>query len=106
MMEWRIHPSAQQEHDEWLEYFGGIDEELAVAFELRYLQCRHTICVNPELFSLRHGKTRRVNLVPRFGEYYMAYMIWQEKVVILAVAHAKRRPRYWRQRIHQAKKLF
>lgn len=38
MMEWRIHPSAQEEHDEWLEYFGGLDEELAVAFEIRYLQ--------------------------------------------------------------------
>ena len=38
MTEWNIHPSAQQEHDELLEYFGGIDEELVIAFELQYLQ--------------------------------------------------------------------
>lgn len=32
MMEWSIHPTAQQEHDEWIEYFGGIDEVFAIAF--------------------------------------------------------------------------
>lgn len=106
MMEWSIHPSAQQEHDEWIEYFGGIDEELAIAFELRYLENRHHICSNPELHRVRHGKTRRVNLHPRFGEYYIAYMIWREKIVILAVAHAKRRPYYWSKRISESKKLF
>lgn len=37
MTEWNIHPSAQQEHDELLYYFGGIDEELVTAFEWHYL---------------------------------------------------------------------
>jgi hypothetical protein len=32
MMEWSIHPSAQHEHDEWIEYFGGIDEEIVIGF--------------------------------------------------------------------------
>jgi hypothetical protein len=40
------------------------------------------------LHRVRRGKTRRVNLHPRFGEYYIAYMIWREKIVILAVTHA------------------
>ena len=33
-------------------------------------------------------------------------MIWREKVVILAIAHAKRRPHYWRKRIGEAKEVF
>lgn len=49
---------------------------------------------------------RRVNLQPRFGDYYVAYTVWREQVVILAVAHAKRRPYYWRKRITEARKLF
>ena len=106
MMEWNIHPAAQQEHDELIKYFGGIDEELAIAFELRYLENRHGICANPELHRIRRGKNRRVNLTPRFGEYYISYMIWREKVVILAVAHAKRRSYYWRKRGGEAKTLF
>jgi hypothetical protein len=44
-----------------------------------------------------------VNLTPRFGEYYIAYMLWHDKVVILAIAHAKRRPYYWRHRISESK---
>lgn len=106
MTEWNIHPSAQREHDELLEHFGGIDEELVIAFELRYLQCRHVICENPLLYNIRRKSVRRANLNPRFGEYHIAYMIWRQKVVILAVAHAKRRPYYWRQRIAESKKLF
>lgn len=61
---------------------------------------------NPLLYNLRRRNTRRANLTPRFGEYYIAYMIWRQKVVILAIAHAKRRPYYWRYRIGEAKKLF
>jgi hypothetical protein len=51
MTEWIIHPSAQQEHDELLEHFGGIDEELVIAFEWHYLQHRHAICENPQLYK-------------------------------------------------------
>jgi hypothetical protein len=49
---------------------------------------------------------RRVNLTPRFGEYYIAYMLWHENVVILAIAHAKRIPYYWRHRISESKQMF
>ena len=106
MTGWEIHPTAQLEHDGLLEQFGAIDTKLASAFEWCYLQYRHAICVNPRLFNIRRNTVRRVNLTPRFGEYYIAYRIWREKVVILAIAHAKRRPYYWRKRIGEAKEMF
>lgn len=105
-MTWQIHPAAQQEHDDCIEYYAGIDPELAVSFELRYLQARHDICANPFLYNIRRRGSRRVNLQPRFGEHYIAYTIWREQVVLLAVAHAKRRPYYWRKRLAEARKLF
>ncbi len=49
---------------------------------------------------------RRANLSAPFGEYYLPFMIWKDRVVILAVAHAKRRPYYWQKRIGEAKDLF
>jgi len=106
MTEWNIHPAAQMEHDELLMHFGGIDRELVTAFESHYLQYRHAICENPLLYNIRRRAVRRANLKPRFGEYYIAYMIWREKVVILAIAHAKRRPYYWRKCIGEAKQVF
>jgi plasmid stabilization system protein ParE len=32
--------------------------------------------------------------VPRFP-YYVAYLIADQRIVVLAVAHERRRPRYW-----------
>ncbi len=106
MTSWNIHPSALEEHDEQIEVFAGIDEALAIAFEEHYLYYRHGICENPLLYNVRQGVARRVNLTPRFGEHYIAYMIWKQKVVILAVAHAKRRPFYWRKRIGASQEMF
>ena len=106
MTGWNIHPAAQAEHDGLVRYYAGISAALAVGFEERYLHYRQTIVANPLLYHLRRGPVRRVNLTPRFGETYIAYMIWREKVVILAVAHAKRRPYYWRRRIAEAREIF
>ena len=106
MNSWNIHPAAQEEHDALVVRFGEIDGALAIAFEARYLHYRHEIITNPLHYNLRRGPARRVNLTPRFGEYYIAFMIWKDNVVILAVAHAKRRPYYWRKRIGEAREMF
>jgi hypothetical protein len=43
-MNWQIHPAAQQELEDCLEWFAHIDPELSLAFAERYLQARHAIC--------------------------------------------------------------
>lgn len=101
-----IHPQARAEFDEAFANYLGIDPELAVSFEATFFDYLESIIANPLLYNLRHSPTRRVNLTPRFGEYYIAYMLRNQRVVILAVAHAKRRPYYWRKRITEARKLF
>ncbi|OYW74823.1 MAG: hypothetical protein B7Z37_16045 [Verrucomicrobia bacterium 12-59-8] len=106
MISWHIHPAAEDELEAALEHYLGIDPELAHSFDEHYKRCRGDICKEPLLFNIRRSNTRRINLTPRFGEYYIAYMIWQEKLVILAIAHAKRRPYYWRKRIEEAREMF
>jgi plasmid stabilization system protein ParE len=103
---WRIHPAAQTELEETAEQYLMIGQALAESFNHHYLSYRQQICENPRLFNIRAGIVRRVNLTPRFGEYYIAYMLWHEKVIILAIAHAKRRPYYWRHRISESKQMF
>lgn len=41
--------------------------------------------------------TRRV-VLKRFP-YFIVFFDWQDEVYIVAVAHAKRRPGYWRERL-------
>ena len=101
-----IHPAAQEELEEQLLRFGTVDASLAEAFERRYKEARSLICDNPLLFHERRFTVRRSSLRPEFGEYYIAFLLWQEKAVILAVAHAKRRPFYFRDRIGEARRMI
>lgn len=94
-----IHPAAQAELEEHLLRFARIDAGLAADFGECYLEARSLICENPLLFHERRFSVRRNNLGPQFGEYYIAFLLWREQIVILAVAHAKRRPYYFRRRI-------
>ena len=108
MNDFHVHPAAAEELNDVIRYYAGVDEDraLAVAFEDTYLPYEEAIVANHLLYNIRQSQVRRVNLAPRFSEYYIAYMIWREKVVILAVAHAKRKPYYWRERIGEARKMF
>ncbi len=54
------------------------------------------ITENPHLWRERPGGYRRLNLA-RFP-YYLAFKIYPEFVLILAVAHASRHPDYWKRR--------
>ena len=101
-----IHPQAITEFDEAFEHYLEIDPELGASFEKTVFKYIQEIVAAPLRFSIRKPPTRRVNLTPRFGAYYIAYMIWRDKPVILAIAHGARRPYYWRERISESKKLF
>lgn len=100
-----ILPAAQEELEELLLRFAEVDARLTLEFECRYKEARSLICDNPILFHERRFTVRRVNLRPQFGEYYIAFLLWREKIVILAIAHAKRRPFYFRRRIGDARRM-
>lgn len=101
-----MHPATEQELNEITDYYTAIDLDLADAFVDCFKSYEARITEFPQHFSIRRGVVRRVNLTPQFGEYYLPFMIWKDHVVNLAVAHAKRRPNYWRKRIGEAKKKF
>lgn len=57
-----------------------------------------TLCFrNPLIYRIRRYNVRRANL-KRFSEYYLAYMLWEGRFVVIALGHAKRRPFYWYRR--------
>jgi plasmid stabilization system protein ParE len=55
---------------------------------------------HPELYRLRARSNRRVNL--RGFRYYIPYIVREDTLWILAVAHASRKPRYWISRSDEA----
>ena len=72
MTEWSIHPAAQAELEEAIEYYLAIDKELAVDFDRHYKRHRQGVCEDPLLYRIRRFTVRRADLTPRFGEYYIA----------------------------------
>jgi plasmid stabilization system protein ParE len=68
---------------------------------VRFREAVESACVaivqHPFLWRERPGGYRRVNL-PGFP-YYIAFILRQERVLIIAVAHASRHPDYWRSRM-------
>lgn len=70
---------------------------LGVRFRLEVERACEGITRYPFLWSQREGGWRRVNL-PGFP-YYTAYIILDELILVLAVAHAARHPAYWKERL-------
>ena len=106
MIPFEIHPAALQEFHDAVEYYWSADPKIAADFGRTYLKKRESARDNPLLYRTREGEVRRANFGTQFKEWYIAFILWNEKVVVLAVAHAKRRPYYFRARIAEAQKLF
>jgi len=56
-------------------------------------RCILWIASHPQLYRLRGGSYRRINL--RVFPYYIPYVVRERTLWILATAHASRKPRYW-----------
>ena len=104
MIEIVFHPAAREEVREGYLYYGAEDEELALDFERKVNQTLDLIQREPELSRIRRHKVRRANL-PRFKEHYIAYMLWKDRIVVIAIGHSKRRPYYWYRRPKQYREL-
>ncbi len=72
-------------------------EEARAGFGQRFKdevdRCVLWVADHPELYRLRPGGYRRINL--RVFPYYVPYVIRGDTLWILAVAHGSRKPRYW-----------
>jgi len=92
----RVHPEASQDIEDGLAYYARRSliaaerflSEVAMAFDL--------IAEAPDRWPLYRAGTRR-HVMSAFP-YSVLYRVTTEEVQVFAVAHAKRRPQYWRAR--------
>ena len=92
-----FHPAAREEARQAFLYYSGIDQALADDFEKRVANALNEISNDPLRHRVRRFAVRRYNLL-RFKLYYIAYMIWREEIVVIAIGHASKRPYYWYRR--------
>ncbi len=99
---WREHPAASAEGYDAAEWYAEKDPELAERFADSLRQSVEVLCEWPEAGSQEPWVDRmplvRSMRVKGFP-YRIVYVIHSGSVVVVAYAHERRRPGYWKARL-------
>jgi toxin ParE1/3/4 len=79
------------------DYYEAKEAGLGIRFRNEIAAVLLTVMSAPYLWRERRGGFRRVNC-PVFP-YYLAYVIREDLLVVVAVAHGSRRPGFWSDRL-------
>jgi plasmid stabilization system protein ParE len=91
-----VHPLAADEGEAAERWYRERNETAATRFRRELDRVVDVIAERPETGSPYLSSTRRV-LLRRFP-FFIVYRVLDARVQIVAVAHARRRPGYWRER--------
>ena len=91
-----LHPAADAEFAVQVDYYEDREPGLGQRFYREVMATLDWIAEHPALPRLRKDY-RRLNL--KVFPFYVAYVVEDELVWVLAVASARKRPRYWRARL-------
>ena len=89
----RVHPAARDELRQARLWYEERSPLSAVAFEQELIAAVSRLAEAPMRYPVAEHGTRR--LVLRRFPYNVFYRVGTEEIVIVAVAHQKRRPGYW-----------
>lgn len=76
-----------------ISHYEGAHRGLGERFRTETARCILWVADHPELYRLRPGGYRRINL--RIFPYYIPYITRGTFLWILAVAHGSKEPEYW-----------
>ncbi len=88
---------AEREFEQSVEHYESKQLGLGTRFRNEVAATVGWISGNPEIPRLRRKRYRRVNL--RVFPHYIAYVIREDTIWIVAIAHGHQRPEFWLKRI-------
>ena len=91
------HPEAKSELRESGIWYDDKVDGLGLEFLLEVKNAESRILQNPQLCPIYEAGTRRY-IMQRFP-FAVIYLVSEQKIQIVAVAHCKRRPEYWKDRV-------
>jgi len=91
---------AQIEFEEAINFYNQQRENLGDGFAAEVLNAINRILSHPEAWTKLSKRTRRCR-TKRFP-YGLTYQIRGDRILIVAVAHLSRKPRYWRHRLRSS----
>jgi plasmid stabilization system protein ParE len=94
MTELLIGQGAEEDYTESLRWYAERSRRAAEGFEAEYARALETIAADPQRFPLCDAR-HRFYLMKRYPFYVVYRLTAQDRWLIVAVAHARRRPGYW-----------
>lgn len=92
-----VQPAASAELGEAAKFYADrADQALGLAFIAEFERALSLLSINPELGAIWRGTARRYPL--RRFPYNVVYQIKAEELRVIALAHQRRRPSYWKER--------
>ena len=91
-----LHPDADAEFAAEVDYYDHKEPGLGERFYREVIGYFDWIAANPTVPRIRESY-RRVNL--KAFPFYVAYVVEPDLIWVLAVAHSKKLPDYWKDRI-------
>jgi plasmid stabilization system protein ParE len=97
-MRLRIHPAAREEARAAVEWYERRQAGLGSTFSTELLRALDIIADAPEAWptspGVKHPLPIRRFLLPGFP-FALPYVVLEDEVVLLAIAHLRRQPGYW-----------
>ena len=81
---------AKREFLDAITYYGQAGVDLGLRFKNEVDQSIKWAAANPELYPLRAGGYRRINL--HLFPYYVSYLLREDVFWVLCVSHGRRKP--------------
>lgn len=93
-----FHPEAEAEHLETIAFYENRQAGLGAEYLTEFEQMLEQIRTHPHRYPIIHDPDIRRARMPRFP-FAILYRAGDDRIEVLAVAHHRRRPSYWKSRI-------
>ena len=99
-MNYRFLRAARAEHLEEVAFYESRSPGLGAAYLAEFEAVMARICANPALYPRMGDVDIRKATLKRFP-FHVIYRVMPTQIVVLAIAHHRRRPAYWVERAGQ-----
>ncbi|PYM24854.1 MAG: plasmid stabilization protein [Candidatus Rokuibacteriota bacterium] len=96
----RFHPAAAQEVESTYDWYAARSASAAHGFREELRQAVDAVASHPHAWP-RYGSRIRRYVFPRYP-FSLVYLVRNSDIEVVAVAHGRRRPGYWRSRLRDA----
>lgn len=96
MVDLPFHPGAAREYEKAYAWYFARNPQTAAGFAQAVSRAVHSIDESPHRWPL-YGKRYRYYMLKRYP-YLIVYRVRPNDVKIIAVAHSRRKPGYWKRR--------